>query len=139
MLKGGFPPIYPIDLDSNMKIKDHIKRNFSSNNIIDINTILLKKKSTSLVSMLNLSEHVESDDKNNNNDDDDDKNNNNNNNNDNNNDDNNNKKKKNRNFKNEQIDNKNFINYISDLKNIRQISRVKKSSKTNKKSSKTKN
>jgi hypothetical protein len=123
MLKGGFPPIYPIDPDSNMEKKDHIKRNFSSNNIIDINTILLKKKSTSLVSMLNLSEHVNSDDNKNDNDKNSDDNNNNN-------------KKKNRNFKNEQIDDKNFINYISDLHNIKQISRVKKSSKKNKKSSK---
>jgi hypothetical protein len=130
MLKGGFPPIYPIDPDSNMEKKDHIKRNFSSNNIIDINTILLKKKSASLVSMLNLSEHVNSDDNKNDNDNDND--------NDKNSDDinNNNKKKKNRNFKNEQIDDKNFINYISDLHNIKQISRVKKSSKKNKKSSK---
>lgn len=102
MLKGGFPPIYPIDTDSNIETKDHIKRNFSSNNIIDINSILLKKKSTSLVGMLNLSEHVGSDD---------------------------NKKKKNRNFKNEKIDDKNFINYISDLHNIKLMNRVKKSSK----------
>lgn len=109
MLKAGFPPIYPIDPDNNMKTKDHIKRNFSSNNIIDINSILLKKKSTSLVNMLNVSdvsEHVESDDDEN-------------------------KKKKNRNFKNEKIDNKNFINFISDMHNIKQTSRVKKSKKKN--------
>jgi hypothetical protein len=106
MLKGGFPPIYPIDPDSIMETKDHIKRNFSSNNIIDINSILMKKKSTNIISMLNLSEQVESDDN-----------------------DNNNKKKKNRNFKNEKIDDKNFINYISDLTNIKEISRIKKSSK----------
>jgi len=121
MLKGGFPPIYPIDPDSIMETKDHIKRNFSSNNIIDINSILMKKKSTNIISMLNLSEQVESDDNKNNN---------------NNDNDNNNKKKKNRNFKNEQIDDKNFINYINDLTNIKEISRIKKSSK--KKSSKKK-
>jgi hypothetical protein len=121
MFKGGFPPIHPIDPDSNMKTNDHIKRNFSSNNIIDINSILLKKKSTSLASMLNLSEHVGSDKNNENeNENDDDKK----------------KKNKNRNFRNEQLDDKNFINFISDMSNIKKISRVKKSSKKNKKSSK---
>jgi hypothetical protein len=132
MLKGGFPPIYPVEPDSNIETKDHIKRNFSSNNIIDINSILLKKKSTSIVDMLNLSENVKSDDYNDNDkkkninlkneksDENDNKK----------------KKKKNRYFKNEQLDETNFINYINDLHNIKQISRVKKSSK--KKSSKKK-
>ena len=109
MLKGGFPPIYPIDPNSIVETKDNIKRNFSSNNIIDINSILLKKNPSRLVGMLNLSEHTETDD--------------------NNNDKKNENKKKNRNFKNEQIDDKNFINFISDMSNIKKINRVKKSSK----------
>ena len=63
MLKGGFPPIYPIDKDNNLKTTDNIKRNFSSNNIININSILLKKNNN-LTNMLKSSEiqNVESDD-----------------------------------------------------------------------------
>ena len=63
MLKGGFPPIYPIDQDNNSKPTDNIKRNFSSNNIININSILLKKNNN-LTNMLKPSElqNVESND-----------------------------------------------------------------------------
>ena len=63
MLKGGFPPIYPIDKDKDLKTTDNIKRNFSSNNIININSILLKKNNN-LTNMLKSSEiqNVESDD-----------------------------------------------------------------------------
>jgi hypothetical protein len=114
MLKGGFPPIYPIDYDNNIKSTDHIKRNFSSNNIIDINSILFnllkKKKSSNLVSMLNLPENVESDENKN--------------------------KNKNRNFKNQQLDDNTFINFINDLTNIKKISRPKKQAIQKKKSSK---
>jgi len=119
MFKGGFPPIYSIDPDSNIKTNDHIKRNFSSNNIIDINSILLNKKSSNIDNMLNLSEPDKTDNIDNDKNKDKD-----------------NKKKKNRNFKsvnNEQ----NFIDFIYDLTNIKQMaSRIKKSSK--KKSSKKK-
>ena len=106
MLKGGFPPIYPIDQDNNLKTTDNIKRNFSSNNIININSILLKKNNN-LTNMLKPSElqNVES---NNNNIKE--------------------KKKKKRNFKNNKLD-EDFFNYINDLNNIKQISRIKKSSK----------
>ena len=68
MLKGGFPPIYPIDQDNNLKTSDNIKRNFSSNNIININSILLKKNNNNLTNMLKSSEiqNLESDDNNDN-------------------------------------------------------------------------
>jgi hypothetical protein len=109
MLKGGFPPIYPIDKDNNLKTTDNIKRNFSSNNIININSILLKKNNN-LTDMLKSSDiqNVESESNNDNN--------------------NKEKKKKKRNFKNNQLD-EDFFNYINDLNNIKQISRIKKSSK----------
>ena len=105
MLNGGFPPFYPID---KIKNNEHIKRNFSSNNILDINTIFLKKKSSSnLVNLLHLTS--ESDDKPN---------------------------IKNRNYNNKET-NDDFINFISDLTNIKQVIRNKKTSRTNKKTSRT--
>lgn len=97
MLKGGYPPIYPIE--QNTSTTDNIKRNFSSNNIIDIKSIISTKKSSNLVNMLNLSESIESDNEN--------------------------LKKKNRNFKNQQLDN-NFIDLINDLNNIKKINRPRK-------------
>lgn len=108
MLKGGFPPIYPID---NIESTGNIKRNFSSNSIIDINTILLNKKSDNLINILDIPEYVKTDNNEKN-------------------------EKKNRNIKNKQLDDNIFINFINDLTNIKKISRPKKKSIKLKKSKK---
>jgi hypothetical protein len=108
MLKGGFPPIYPIDTKINNS-NEPIKRNFS--NIIDIKTIL-KKKTSRLINMVAASEAVSeavSDTAT--------------------------VKKKKRNFKNilDKTDDKaedNFLNFINDLTNIKKINRINKTKKT---------
>lgn len=101
MLKGGFPPIYP---NNNLTKNENIKRNFSSNNIIDIKSIFAKTKNSPLMNLVNL---TESDD---------------------------NKNKKNRNFKSKQMNNDDFIDFINDLTNVKKINRPRqKKSKVNNK------